>query len=453
MTDDLHNDPIKKSAEEFSLVPSPRVWENVDRAINGKERKRRLIVFFFFGVFAAGIAGAWMIRIADNGQVVAQAEAANEEVNAPLPDGTGDVTANTDVQQQRAGTEDVLPLVSLPGNNSLHYEPQRTSHATSNENNLRAPSGRDDAGADSVKDNIVSLPVKGADELPLSATEVQDTLIADNGDHARATALPADTILVRRDSQLIVVPALDPEQTPAEENTPAHSVPDRLSFACGIAPAISFTRIEEIGKYTIREYRLNTDRIRPVLNAHLQINFAVVPRMELYSGLSITTFSNSIRSQQIVYRYDTGPVSGPTPPPVIVYEENYTIDPDKEYVSNHITYLGVPVGVRFNVVPRERLDLWIAAEAGINKLIHTRAYTYDDNHAMYRSMQKSDLQSSKMSYGFGLAAQWRMTNHLQLELNPVYRIYPGNIFSSGILIQKFSQLEFRMSLRYSFARL
>ncbi|HTF05317.1 MAG TPA: hypothetical protein VK826_14910, partial [Bacteroidia bacterium] len=64
MTDDLHdlNNRLKKSAEDFSLTPSPGVWENVEREINRKDRKRRAFIWLWIGIAALIGSGGWLVR-------------------------------------------------------------------------------------------------------------------------------------------------------------------------------------------------------------------------------------------------------------------------------------------------------------------------------------------------------------------------------------------------------
>lgn len=456
MTDDLHNDPIRKSAEEFSLSPSPRVWENVDRAINGKERKRRLIIFFFCGLLAAGIAGAWMITRSDK-DIMADAASENSPVNVPPADAESSPSDAMLLPETASTGEEQMASTAQSADTDLNVTPPFENEQGPYAGNER-PVAVDRAGVNDVpaKDTYVQLPEK-ENVLPASPVDIlPDTVVAKDPVHSGDTLLPVDTIhVVKIDSQQMNVPVvpLPVAVEEPEKDTVDPSALHRFSIAFSAAPAISFTQIEEVNTHAIRDYRMNTDRLRPSLNAHLHLHFAVTPRLEMYSGINVTSFSNFIRSQQIVYRYDTGPVSGPSPPPVVVREENYTIDPDKHEVANRITYLGVPLGVRFNVLPRQRFHLWICGEAAFHRMIQARGYLYDDNQGIYRSMQKADLQQTQLSYGFGLAAQWRMTDHLQAEVSPVFRIYSGNMLASGILTQQFSQAEVRLSLRYSFARL
>jgi hypothetical protein len=42
-----------------------------------------------------------------------------------------------------------------------------------------------------------------------------------------------------------------------------------------------------------------------------------------------------------------------------------------------------------------------------------------------------------------------MSDRLSLGLNPMFHLYTGSVFTSGILLQEFSQAELQFSVRYS----
>lgn len=451
MTDDLRdlNSRLKQSAENFSLTPSPGVWQNVEREISRNKRKQRAFIWLLTGVAVLIASGLWLTRSGNHNEVLVsnnQIEAVetiasvdNEGTNSPVQIKGAEVVIPSDVTtpdntegQMTAAqktplpvTDKIDPLIHGPTREQMEEQPFIIRQQPDREKIVAEP------------ENDQSNPVHLSGAEPIHESEPESLQLTNDNDTPAGAVLP----LVVADSLIV------------SENDTNVAEPSRFSLAVGVSPSLSFTSITERGNnHGVSGYRNSTDKDLAALNAHLNVSYSLLPRLDIYSGISLTNYREDIRSQQTVYRYDTGPVTGPVPPPVVVREENYLIS-DAEYVTNSLTYIGVPLGIRYNVFPCNRFNIWLRSEAAYNRLIHFNGYVYDDNMGIYRSMSAADLQPWKISYGFAIVVQQNLSSNLELEVSPAYRIFTGSVYqSTNLLSQKFAQADLQFALRYSFGK-
>lgn len=469
MTDDLHElDRIKRSADAFSLTPSPAVWENVEREIRGGKRRRAFIWFLLGGALAGGAAAAWMLSGPEQDQlaVIVQSHDSAAGAISVSPDGhpSSDLrqlhvqsdASHTDLQEnfsdpafsgstQRRSKEKSATAtgvnsgtrVSLSGENPGKAEHLDRSGAVKDiqRDNLPltkdAPAAERDRVEPSHATHTLTMDAAPArDSLPA----VNDTVIALTPDDAAIELAPNDTI----------IPSSQNDTLPAS---------GRFSIGVGIAPALGLSRASEQGAYQfVGKFRDSTDKELPSLNVHFDLHYRCAPWLQVYTGLRLTSYRTAIRSRQVVYRYDQGSGSGPVPPPVIVSRDYYDINGNAEgSVVNRFTYVGLPAGARLRGYQGRKLSIWLQTEAVCYAMIGSGAYTYDVNSRAYRTATRRDLRSLNFAGATGVAFHYSFKDEFGFELTPGIEGFAASVYKPDhILQQRSGQVSIRASLYYSF---
>lgn len=448
MTDNFDelNDRFKKSAEDFSLIPSTGIWKNVERDIRKRERKRRFIIFFF--LFAGLLIGGSVLYFNNstnrNVQTASQKDNSVSTVPSPTKENNANennisATKNNSVAPtspiQNNSVEKIeitkpiqqtnVPVKSSPTKNVV----ASATTSITNQNNLASNNPIQTEITTNITpiiSQVVTDSIKTTDSLQTETKK--DSLLS-----AKADTIKKDTLIAMKDTI-----------KPAPHNS-------KWSIAIGIAPTKNYTKLQEEGDYQfISHYRDSTDKNLLTWNYYLNINYKIFPVLEIYSGIGLLNFEQELLNRQVAYKYDTV-IIGTLPNPVIVInKDNFNINGDSTgTVKNKFSYLEIPIGIRYNICPVSKFNIWLQPEISFNKLIHSEGYAYNYTTRQYEKINSANLQSWIVSYGIGLSLQYEIFKNVNLELTPYYRSFQKSIYDSAYpFSQKFQQVELRFSLRY-----
>jgi hypothetical protein len=238
-----------------------------------------------------------------------------------------------------------------------------------------------------------------------------------------------------------------------EDITDVSPLVGKWSITFGYGVAKSYTNYHEDYNYQfIAQYRDSTDEHTLSGNAHLSFTYEFSPRFEVFTGIGIINYKQKIRSDQVVYRYDSIPASLPVSAYLAVSRGHYLINGDATgMINNSFSFLQIPLGIRYTPLNFGRFNIGIQPEVSFNKIITSRAYIYDYSTRKYRQMDSYHKSSFNISYGIGIPIQFRMRNNLALEVMPYFHSMRQSIYANSYQFsQTFNQAEARMSLRYSF---
>ncbi|MDQ3112193.1 MAG: PorT family protein [Bacteroidota bacterium] len=467
MTDKLDelNERFKKSAEDFSLLPSDNVWKNVGRDIRKRERKRRFIIFFF--VFTGILIGA-------TGLFLNQSTDQNTLSGSKKSD-SATTTKNSIEQNKPVDQDNIVKKNNSSDNNSANNNSAVQSSFEKNNAGVQSSSPQNNPAKQShtVKSNpennsesvkqVIPAKVKSSDSIPMvdaaAITGNKNSFAQNKQLQTEQTVIPSpqtslyasdslkqsDSLhaAVKRDSLL----AQQLKEFKEDENEIA--IVNRWTIAFGLAPALSFSDMDEQGDYQfVAHYRDSSDKDLPTLNAHFAISYKINPHCEIFSGLGLVNFQQEILHNQVVYRNDTLSLTGPviTPGKGWYHLSHDTMRP----VKTKFAYLQIPVGLRCNVYTRNKFSIWMQPQFAFNLMIRSSGYTYDYDSRTYREfIRKEDLRQWNFSYGAGASFQYAFTENLSFALMPGYHIFLRSIYNSSTpLSQKFQQAELRFSLHY-----
>ena len=133
-------DKFKKSAEDFSLIPSSGIWKNIERDIHQRERKRRIIIFFFL---ITGIVGSGILLF--NYQLTNTSTQTSPQVNREPS-----TKQNSDHQNIRIKEGDLVNRNTFPG--SFSEMRRQKNYETTNSRQ------KHDLNTDSISLNGMELP-------------------------------------------------------------------------------------------------------------------------------------------------------------------------------------------------------------------------------------------------------------------------------------------------------
>ncbi len=443
------NDQFKKSAEIFSLNPSPGTWQNVERAIRIRERKKRFIIIFFL---LAGILAGGMFLF------TFQSPTPNQQTDSP--------EHNRETQEQKSTNKYIsdgkniskkynsstLPAFTenkTPDNKSTSpHPPTANSDSHSADNQVLTTSAHIDFHETISAPNNPPQPEMNNSEISLitPGTEINpesDSILVNKIDTLEVEApndsLPAaKTFISKPDSSIAEKDSI--------QSTPRQS---KWSIAIGVAPTISFTKQYEEGDYQIiSNYRDSSDKTLLAWNYYLAIHYTVIPELEIFAGIGIINFEQEILNHQAVYEYDTlnmGPI-----PAITITRDYFNINGNSTgTVKNKFSYLETALGLRYKFLPAHKFNISLQAGVSFNKLIRSDGYSYNYQNFEYEKMNSSGLKSWMVSYGAGLSFQYAILKYLHIEFTPCYKRFQKSIYSDNYPVsQRLQQVEFRLSLRW-----
>jgi hypothetical protein len=450
--DELTN-RFKSSAEDFSLMPSPATWEKVERELAGRERKRRFIIFFLLGGVLL-LGGAVLFMNYSTGKN----EAAVSQNNDPtvltqpsiLKDEKPKSPANNNATEQSSSRQDNAATISDPQQHLETVTDIKKESARSvipEKSSDKSISGKSPA-VNEEKNVVFSNEVESAKII--SSTPDISNITSDIKATDSLHTKPAHDSLTA-----VHVVTLAKDSLPEEKDSIAE-IPfvRKWSFTYGAALATNFTKFSEQGDYQfVAHYRDSSDKDLLTQNAHFNISYHIFPRVEIFTGIGFINYQERMLNNQVVYRDDTLPASGPFPPTIVVSKGYDHINGDSlKGVTNKFFYLQIPLGIRYTVFSLRKWNIGVQPEISFNKAIYTKGYRYDYVTREYKPATLSDLRALNINYGLGISFRYELRNNLQLELMPYFHSMQRSIFISSPFSQKFQQAEARVSLRYTFPK-
>jgi len=466
--DDLNN-KFKTSAENFSLTPNATVWTKVEIAIQKRKRKRRFIIFFLIASFIGGSGFFFRKKevvtkketileetISTQSQsneinkkpnstdIVTNAVVENSSMSSRIQDSKEEQrfekrkstnAINTSIKSKTkthsslsvlakdARNEPVEPEVAVAAIETLATAPtQSTQKAQSSE----APSPPSEIA-------FVNEPMKIDSAADMKAEIIQEKSRADTSQLAVIDTTKKESVVDKKDSLSITAKK------------------SRWSISLGIAPTLTYSKYKESGDYQIiSNYRDSSDKNILTFNYHLLLHCNISKKAELFTGIGIRNIEQELLTHQAVYKYDTNYVIT-LPNPLVTIGRGYSnINGDSTgVVTNKFSYLEIPIGIRYNLLPAGKFNISIDGQVGMNKLISSEGYIYDPIKFTYEKLSSADLNSWMYSYGVGLSFQYSIIKGVNIELSPSYTHFPNSIYKkTDPLEQYFDQTEFLFSVRY-----
>ena len=463
--DDLNN-KFKTSAENFSLTPNATVWTKVESAIQKRKRRRRFIIFFLIASFIGG--SPFLFRKKEDlsknennlKETISSQQPSNAIINKP---NSTDIVTNTLVENgsmssQVQNSNEERQFENKKSNNSINASVKSNTKTRSSLSALAKEPRKEPIEPEvavAAIETLATPPTQSIQnsEEPNAQKEIafyNEPIKTDSGSEMKAEIIQeisrADT------SQLAVVDTTKKESVVDKKDSLSITAKkSRWSISLGIAPTISHSKYKESGDYQIiSNYRDSSDKNILTFNYHLQLHCNISKKAELFTGIGIRTIEQELLSHQAVYKYDTNYVIS-QPDPVVAIGRGYSnINGDSTgVVTNKISYLEFPLGIRYNLLPAGKFNISIDGQVGLNKLIGSEGYIYDAVNLTYEKINSADLNSWMYSYGVGLSLQYSIIRGVNIELSPSYAHFPNSIYKrEDPLQQYFDQTEILFSIRY-----
>ncbi len=465
------NDQFKKSANDFSLTPSPGTWSNVQADIHARKRKRRFIIYFFLiaGIVSGGLF--LLDRSTSRKTEILPPETSLTPTESQKPPTT---------QQNVSGKKGNLPKEHFSAQQSNSTPKKNTSTAKTPSQDKKQHDNGYPASRKIKPEKSESSPVTESEYTPPPVMLLEeDNLVSGNPESSQAcetTSFPTplseldnsgesftstisnDSLQTRtkKDSLLAIKTETNSKTDSSviiKDTLKNNSYQSKWSIVIGVAPTTCHSKLDEKGDYQfISHYRDSSDKNLLTWNFHLNLAYNFLPEIGFFTGIGIEHVSQEILSNQAVYKYDTSQslTVGPTPPTITVGKSSFHINGDSTgTVKNKFTYLEIPVGIRYDFLRERKFNISLLPEISFNKLIASEGYRYNFQNFMYQKITDADLKPWLVSYGVGLAFQYAVKKNICLELTPYYKSFQKSIWNtSDDISQRFQQTEFRFSLRY-----
>jgi hypothetical protein len=475
---DKFGDPderLEKAAEDFSLTPSPRVWENVELALNRRKRKKRFIILFFI---AGGIITTVALFFSKANDSVSKSI-----VSITPSDNPAKENKTSQRENQFASGKPISGFSSNPHN--AEFNPAASSDKVEttvstqsfrlskeksprSKNKVKPISIKSVKKSENKKSKTRKLSLSGKANPPsdsLSENEIKiamnSAVVAQLTDSAKTKVNPLagiknDSVLTSAaDSQATgkLMLKKDSAKTANPDTVKPTSNKSKWSIAFGAAPAKAFTQCEEIDEHRyVAQYRDSSDKNRVSCNFHLQAACKLLPVFQIHSGFALISSSQELLNKQAVYDSDTGMTSGPLPPVITTSQSYYHINGNSSgTVKNKFLYLQIPIGLRWDFLTAHKFRISLESDFCFNTLLSARGYAYDFQTRTYTPIDKKLMQPGIFSYGGGICFQYKLNNNLQLELMPALHNFQHSIYKASYpFSQTMQQVELNFSMRYFF---
>jgi hypothetical protein len=450
------NDQFKKTAENFSLAPSPGTWMSVEADIRKRKRKKRLIIFFF--LLAGMLIGVVFLRSNNSTTFLTRDSISTDKIqtqknslqlNEALPTSPLKQSSTTLVQQINPLRKIATGRKTFP-QNKIHSIQEKTDFPKKYTSNQEPPLV--------IENEIKQLPpllqeednlISGSSESSENCeTVVYPTPLPESGSSVDSIAalVSGDSIALKSK-----VDSMDAEKNLAKK----HSAQFKWNLTLYAGPATSYSEIMEDGDSRfISSYRDSSDKNLLTLNYHLTLTYNFFSGWGVYGGIGIVQYAQKILRRQVVYHYDTmntAPfVTNPLPPVVTLEKSYFDIQGDSTgTVKNKFTYLEIPLGVSYEFLPGRKFNIVLLPEISFNKLIYSEGYLYDFKNFRYEEISDENLKPWLVSFGIGLSFQYNVLKNFSIGITPHYTNFEKSIYTSAYPIsQRFQQTEFRFSLQY-----
>ena len=450
---DKLNDKFKKSAENFSLVPSSGIWINVKSDIKRRERKRRIIIFFFL---IAGIVGSGLFLFSNQPKKPSistslqisheRSQRQNIDHQSVVRNGSNHIKENVapnDSFSQKSNQSYRNEISPRQKKNLKYPYSAAENKLASVKLNASTPNEHDvNNSQEAIKDIsvLINVPAILYSNVKTALADLiqMDSLQIEIKNESVSGQMP-DTL--RRDSLIT---------SKGTSNTASH--PNKLSISIGVAPTVSYTEFNEKGDYRIiANYRDSANKNPSTWNYHLAIRCQIVPELDVFLETGLINYEEQILNREAVYHYDTTILTGPQPIPVITVSRSYfNINGDSSGVlKNKFSWAEIALGIRYNFLPNRKFNISLQPEISFNKLVSCNGYKYNHQNRIYEKVNSADLRPWLVSYGIGFSFQYALRKNIYFEFTPNYRKVEKSIYTSASQVsQELQQTEFRFSLSY-----
>lgn len=463
--DDLNN-IFKTSAENFSLTPNAAVWTKIEKAVQKRKQRKRFIIFFLIASFIGGSPFFFSKKEAvtkkenileETTSTQSQSNAINNKPNSTdiVPN---EVVENSSMLSRTQNLNEDQQFEKKKSNNSINASVKSNTKTHSSLSALAKEPRKEPIEPEvavAAIETRATLPTQSTqnNEAPNALKEIafyNEPMKTDSGSEMKAEVI--QEILRADTSQLAVTDTTKKESVADKKDSLSITAKkSRWSISLGIAPTISHSKYKESGDYQIiSNYRDSSDRNILTFNYHLLVHCNISKKAELFTGIGIRNIEQELLTHQAVYKYDTNTVIS-QPDPVVTIGRGYSnINGDSTgVVTNKISYMEFPIGIRYNLLPAGKFNISIDGQVGMNKLIGSEGYIYDAINFTYEKINSADLNSWMFSYGVGLSLQYLIIRGVNIELSPSYTHFPNSIYKrEDPLQQYFDQTEILFSIRY-----
>ena len=438
---------IKKAAEEFSMQPPAEIWEKVDAELGRREKKRRIILFALISVafLSTGIF-LGVLFSGNHPEERSPVQHFEQEKNIPALSSSDKASQNLFIdslkpQPKQAELPAVEKQVSSSESNdagsfaakAAGVKPDHSITTTANSNvlpkvNVEQTSlavdqshtsalvqeGTVGSSKDSVSENL-SLESPAPWE-----TISKDMVFAPTTDSVKVNPVKSDSVATKKDT------------------VAANSHKGKWTIGISAAPLLSFTSLEESGDYRfVANYRDSSDKKCVTGRYVFNLGYRLLPELEIFSGLGISSFEEEILNRQVVYKIDTNHVVT-LPVPLITISRGYqNLSPDSSGTTfNRYTYLEIPLGFRYEFLSGKKLSLGFEPQLLYHHLLNQKGVFYDSGNQQYRSVERKDLNSGLLSWRFGLSLNYRVSEKVSVDFSPGYEFYSKSLFNKNYSMKK-----------------
>lgn len=401
---------FREASENFTLNPSDKVWENVNAALQKKKRKRFLIWFLTGGIILSGLT-SWFIFNPGVSRLQSDIHQGNNKIIQV--DSSRDETFKN--KKHIENEKPVIDTETNPGNGPV---------------GINHPSEKSIDKSSSAKNELIARDTKRKMALNISSG-INIGLINDS-DVLIDSMITIDALLYLNDS---FPPIAEVDKKDSLEilicNPPA-----KWSFGIEVhALQSKFTSHETFDYNYISLYRNETDRdlISPSLN--LKINYEIVPDVQLFTGLGISQYRQSILPEQMIYKSSVMIGSSPLQP-VIYLRDTMRLQYKNEHITTSRTYLNIPFGLNYRIWKANKFSASLRMFAAYNHLVHLKDYRYDYKNHRYEKASINSGRKGMLSYGAGMNLQYLITKRIGIGLDLIYNDFPNEINRKGSLFQQ-----------------
>ncbi len=500
MNDPRHplDDLFKNKLESYSMDIPEGVWEKISQ---NRKPKVGLFARFKGGLIIATLASVSAVAIGinlmlnpthdSNNQVIALNQpSANSTINHnnTTPHSISDEQNNTSGNSKHQEIEDLSP--AGPGgtpeknkgkigvgsddpkpsgeNNNIPTEPSNKSKST----DLETPKSKADgslnnnpiSGNDNLEKDQNNNLEKNTDTPPVanSGNEISPEKTDENENTEKSEAILADN---NSDANEAKVDAADAAAAPLK----TEHKKEASKFSVELAASYDWVSRNIQGQNgfnpnNYRSFRNNADLYNGSFSLALRVNREINKVFTLSSGIQLsqinerTSGSISEQVQQINERKVNGFIVDPFGNQIpVTYTFYDTVNVTKtRYVnsSNRMTFIDVPIFVRYNFFMSNKLSLSVNPGLLVNLGFRQKGSFLNPNDLETHNLNNTNnpyRPSAGVTASLGLGLHYKINNQLGLIVEPTYRLGLESVTSSNFAIsQQFRTLSTFVGLRYNF---
>lgn len=415
---DLHK-LFKEASENFQMIPSVEVWNNIERQIIRRKRKKFIIIYFV--LFTAFVSTGILLitshhsnlvntsvnsipQVEDKNNVIQEYKQTPKRIIDGKTKGYDDLRQHRDAEIKAYRLNDEKKMTNSPLNNieANNLDPGLDEIRPMPEESLFEPDFKEiflEKHLDKV--DLFDAGIKHL-KLKLPEVSIGDSVIQESNQTPKAV-----------DKKII------------------------LKYSFSLSGALQIATLNEPGDYQyVANYRNNTDNFRKTIQPKITVSYSFNPVLSVFAGISLIGVSQKSVNHQVVYKIDTIPSTGPVPAPSITISKNYfdiQNDSAGSFVSRY-QWINIPVGFEYALLKKGKFSMALRTELGVGKLIHYSGYAYDEHLMEYKKMSGEQLRPWQVCLGGGLGLVYYVSNKISLGIYPAYRKSVNSIFSNDYLL-------------------